>query len=366
MLFRIPLGWGVIITAFDTLLFLFLQYASIRLLEAVIGGFLMIVSGCFIVEMFFVDLDYTSMVEGFIPFFQAGSGEGSLSGYMVAAIGLLGAMVMPHNLFLHSALVKTRKVERSFPGIYEAMIYNVIECAMALGVSFVINFCVISVSSVVFYYSDSTGLDQAADLLEQTLGNASWVVFGVALLASGQSSTITGTYAGQFVMEGFLAWNIPMWKRNLITRSVTILPSLLVVLLVGSDGADALIVWSQVILSIQLPFALIPLIKMTGNRNVMGDTFRNSLFLQITGWIIGSAIVVANVTLIGFSFQDYLDLSTVAGQVCLGLEILVGLSYLIFLIYLATVPVGINSTPPFIMDDGENFERLAINFNPYE
>merc|ERR1712137_682285 len=338
MLFKIPLGWGVVITALDTLAFLLLQYASIRLLEAVIGGFLMIVSGCFIVEMFFVEVDVVGMLEGFIPFYGAGDGEGSLSGYAVAAIGLLGAVVMPHNLFLHSALVKTRKVERSYAGIYESMIYNVIECAMALGVSFVINFCIISISSAVFYYSDDTGLDQAADLLAQTLGNASWVIFGIALLASGQSSTITGTYAGQFVMEGFLAWNIAMWKRNLITRSVAIIPSLAVVLLVGQSGADALIVWSQVLLSIQLPFALIPLLKVTHNTNVMGETFRNSFFLQATGWIIGVIIISANIILIGFSFQDYLDLSNTLGQVLLGVGVLVGLTYLGFLIYLSFAP----------------------------
>jgi len=156
--------------------------------------------------------------------------------------------------------------------------------------------------------------------------------------------------------------NIAMWKRNLITRSVTILPSLLVVLLVGTNGADALIVWSQVILSIQLPFALIPLLKMTGNSNVMGETFRNSRLLQACGWIIGGMIIVANVTLIGFSFQEYLDISTVAGRVFLGVEIVVGLCYLVFLIYLATVPVGNNSTPPLIFGEEESsFERLAIN-----
>ena len=362
MLFKIPLGWGVVITALDTLAFLLLQYASIRLLEAVIGGFLMIVSGCFIVEMFFVDLDVWGMLEGFIPFFEVDSGEGSVGGYAVAAVGLLGAVVMPHNLFLHSALVKTRKVERSLHGIYEAMIYNVIECALALLVSFVINFCIISISSSVFYYSDDTGLDQAADLLAQTLGNASWVIFGIALLASGQSSTITGTYAGQFVMEGFLAWNIAMWKRNLITRSVAIIPSLAVVLLVGQSGADALIVWSQVLLSIQLPFALIPLLKMTYNTNIMGDTFRNSVLLQAVGWAIGVLIIIANITLIGFSFQEYLDLSTVSGQILLGIEIVVGLCYAVFLIYLGFVPVGTKSTPPIFAVPEEALES-AVDFD---
>merc|ERR1712137_1528144 len=333
MLFKIPLGWGVVITALDTLAFLLLQYASIRLLEAVIGGFLMIVSGCFIVEMFFVDLDVWGMLEGFIPLFEVDSGEGSVGGYAVAAVGLLGAVVMPHNLFLHSALVKTRKVERSYAGIYESMIYNVIECAMALGVSFVINFCIISISSAVFYYSDDTGLDQAADLLAQTLGNAPWVIFGIA-----------------------------MWKRNLITRSVAIIPSLAVVLLVGQSGADALIVWSQVLLSIQLPFALIPLLKMTYNTNIMGDTFRNSVLLQAVGWAIGVLIIIANITLIGFSFQEYLDLSTVSGQILLGIEIVVGLCYAVFLIYLGFVPVGTKSTPPIFAVPEEALES-AVDFD---
>jgi NRAMP (natural resistance-associated macrophage protein)-like metal ion transporter len=200
LLLGIPLFWGVIITAFDTLLFLLLQYASIRLLEMVIGGFLMVVSGCFIIEMFFVTLNPLDMIEGFVPFLHVTEGEFGLGGYATAAIGLLGAVVMPHNLFLHSALVKTRDVERSILGIKEAMIYNIVECALALFVSFVINFCIISVSASQFYPSDTAGLDQAADLLS-ALGPAAPIIFGIALLASGQSSTITGTYAGQFVME---------------------------------------------------------------------------------------------------------------------------------------------------------------------
>ena len=170
LLFGIPLVWGVILTAFDTLAFLMLQYASIRILEAIIGLFLAIVGLCFIIELAFTEFSVIGMVEGFIPFYGVTSGQGSLGGYATAAIGLLGAVVMPHNLFLYSALVKTRKIERSSAGIKEALNYNFIECGIALFMSFIINFSIISVAAATFYYNPDAGLNQAPSLLSQFLG----------------------------------------------------------------------------------------------------------------------------------------------------------------------------------------------------
>ena len=170
LLFGIPLVWGVLLTALDTLAFLMLQYASIRILEAIIGFFLLLVSLCFIIELAWTDYSVIRMVEGFIPFYGVTSGKGSFGGYAAAAIGLLGAVVMPHNLFLHSSLVKTRKVERSKPGISEALVYNCIECAFALFISFIINFSIISVSAAIFYYNPDAGLNEAPDLLSNVLG----------------------------------------------------------------------------------------------------------------------------------------------------------------------------------------------------
>eukprot|EP01095_Lingulamoeba_sp_RSL-Kostka_P007419 TRINITY_DN2361_c0_g1_i1.p1 TRINITY_DN2361_c0_g1~~TRINITY_DN2361_c0_g1_i1.p1 ORF type:complete len:533 (+),score=155.36 TRINITY_DN2361_c0_g1_i1:85-1683(+) len=377
LLIGIPLWLGVLITSADTLLLLMLQYFSIRILEIFIGLLLFAVSFCFVIELGYSGIDWGEMFLGFIPFVnspfydQNSRDEGQTSSnYILAAVGIMGAVVMPHNLFLHSALVQTREVKRTDKAIKKANLYNALESVIALGISFFINFAIIAVAAKVFYGIPESslpdgqppGLNNAPELLENLLGEASKYVFGVALLCSGQSSTITGTYAGQFVMEGFLDIKISMWLRNLITRSVAIVPSLLVAIIAGASGADRLIILSQVVLSIQLPFALIPLVKLTNSRPISGD-FVNNRVIQITGWIISIIVIIANLLLVVFTAIPYFD-DLHHWYVVAGLIILIGASivYFIFLGYLFYIPINTYREPVEGKEDiDDDTQRSLIN-----
>uniref|UniRef100_A0A0R0H920 Uncharacterized protein n=1 Tax=Glycine max TaxID=3847 RepID=A0A0R0H920_SOYBN len=263
MLFNIPVWIGVLLTGLSTLMLLALQQYG----------------GLFEPEL-------------------KGSGATGL------AISLLGAMVMPHNLFLHSALVLSRKIPRSVQGIREACRFYMIESAFALMVAFLINVCVISVSGAVCNSSNLNAEDQmscqdldlnkASFLLRNVLGKWSSKLFGIALFASGQSSTITGTYAGQYVMQGFLDLRLEPWIRNMLTRCLAIVPSLIVAVIGGSAGAGKLIIVASMILSFELPFALVPLLKFTSSKTKMG-THVNSTMISAVTWIIGTLLMAINI-----------------------------------------------------------------------
>ncbi|XP_030967776.1 metal transporter Nramp6-like isoform X2 [Quercus lobata] len=297
MLFSIPVWCGVLLTGLSTLVLLALQQYGVRKLEFLIAFLVLTIAACFFVELGYAKPDATEVVNGlFVPNLKGNGATG-------LAISLLGAMVMPHNLFLHSALVLSRKIPQSVQGIKACRFY-LIESAFALMVAFLINISVISVSGAVCNSSHLSAEDQnscvnldlnkASFLLENVLGSWSSKLFAIALLASGQSSTITGTYAGQYVMQGFLDLRLQPWIRNLLTRSLAIVPSLIVALIGGSAGAGKLIIIASMILSFELPFALIPLLKFTSSKTKMGE-HANSTLIAVATWIIGSLIMTINI-----------------------------------------------------------------------
>ncbi|KAK2973152.1 hypothetical protein RJ640_021365 [Escallonia rubra] len=298
MLFNIPVWCGVLLTGLSTLVLLALQQYGVRKLEFFIAFLVLTIAACFLLELGYAKPNASEVLYGlFVPQLKG-------SGATLLAISLLGAMVMPHNLFLHSALVLSRKIPRSVSGIKEACRFYLIESGIALVVAFLINVSVISVSGTVCNTSNlnpddqkscqNLDLNKASFLLKNVLGSWSSKLFAIALLASGQSSTITGTYAGQYVMQGFLDLRLKPWLRNFLTRCLAIVPSLIVALIGGSAGAGKLIIIASMILSFELPFALIPLLKFTSSKTKMG-AYANSVTISTITWIIGSLIMGINI-----------------------------------------------------------------------
>ncbi|KAM5578560.1 metal transporter Nramp6 [Rosa sericea] len=298
MLFNIPIWIGVLLTGLSTLMLLALQQYGVRKLEFFIAFLVLTIAGCFFAELGYAKPAATEVLDGlFIPQLKGNGATG-------LAISLLGAMVMPHNLFLHSALVLSRKIPRSVRGIKEACRFYMVESGFALTVAFLINVSVISVSGAVCNSSSLSAEDQkncqdldlnkASFLLRNVLGSWSSKLFAVALLASGQSSTITGTYAGQYVMQGFLDLRLRPWIRNFLTRCLAIVPSLIVAVIGGPAGAGKLIIIASMILSFELPFALIPLLKFTSSKTKMG-AYANSTVISAITWIIGSLLMAINI-----------------------------------------------------------------------
>ncbi|XP_048140443.1 metal transporter Nramp6-like isoform X2 [Rhodamnia argentea] len=298
MLFKIPVWCGVLLTGLSTLMLLALQQYGVRKLEFLIAFLVFTIAACFFGELGYAKPVASEVLDGlFVPQLKGNGATG-------LAISLLGAMVMPHNLFLHSALVLSRKIPRSVRGIKEACRFYIIESAFALMVAFLINISVISVSGAVCNSTSLSPQDQASCqnldlneasfLLRNVLGSWSSKLFAIALLASGQSSTITGTYAGQYVMQGFLDLRLTPWVRNFLTRCLAIIPSLIVALIGGSAGAGKLIIIASMILSFELPFALVPLLKFTSSKTKMGP-YANSTAVAAVTWMIGSLIMGINI-----------------------------------------------------------------------
>jgi manganese transport protein len=292
LLFGIPLVYGVLLTALDTFLVLWLTRYGIRLVEAIIIVIIMIVTGCFLVELGFAGPSITEMASGLIPRLNGAS--------LYLAISILGATVMPHNLYLHSALVQTRKVGRGVEEQREACKFNLVDSVIALNVALIVNAAILVLAAAVFFKSGTlvNEIEQAHELLTPLLGTTlASALFAIALLASGQSSTLTGTYAGQIVMEGFLNLRLRPWLRRLITRSLAIIPAVITVSNSGEAGTYQLLILSQVILSLQLPFAVLPLIRFTGDRGRMGE-FANKLWVNISAWIVAAVILGLNFWLV--------------------------------------------------------------------
>ncbi|XP_038993335.1 metal transporter Nramp6-like isoform X1 [Hibiscus syriacus] len=305
MLFNIPVWIGVLLTGLSTLVLLALQQYGVRKLEFFIAFLVLTIAGCFFAELNYAKPVASEVLNGlFVPQLRGNGATG-------LAISLLGAMVMPHNLFLHSALVLSRKIPRSVRGIKEACRFYMIESGFALMVAFLINISVISVSGAVCnstnlnqedkHSCEDLDLNKASFLLRNVLGSWSSKLFAVALLASGQSSTITGTYAGQYVMQGFLDLRLTPWIRNMLTRCLAIVPSLIVAVIGGSAGAGQLIIIASMILSFELPFALIPLLKFTSSKTKM-EAHVNSIAVSAITWIIGSLIMGINIYYLMTSF----------------------------------------------------------------
>ena len=302
LLFHIPLQWAIIITAFDVLLLLALQGLGMRMLEAVVTVFVATIGVCYGIEIFLlpqIQPDFLEMGRAMIhPSFRQ-------SGMLVVAIGMIGATVMPHNLFLHSALVQSRKLQRDESSIRTAIRFNTIDSAVALTIAFLINAAILVLAAMVFFGKDSVMVAGGAvvkfgpesdwiriahltlaPLLGTTLAST---LFAVALLASGQSSTITGTLAGQVVMEGFMRWRIRPWIRRMISRTIAIVPAVWIVSIRGTGSVTDLVNLSQVILCLILPLAMFPLLHFTSSRRRMGR-WVNGWFLLILGW--GSVLLI--------------------------------------------------------------------------
>jgi len=293
LLFKLPLIWGISITIFDTILLLFLLNKGMRAMESFIVSMVFIVGLSFLAEMVIVEPSLKEIAKGFEPSVLGGDA-------LYIAIGIIGATVMPHNLYLHSSLVQTRKIERTNKGIKEALKFNLIDTTVALNLAFFVNAAILILAAAAFY---KNGLHEVAEiqdahkLLSNIFGNIAPTLFAIALIAAGQSSTVTGTLAGQIVMEGHINLRIQPWLRRLITRLLAIIPAFFTILHYGDDALGGLLVLSQVVLSLQLGFAIIPLIHFTSDKKLMKD-FAIKPWVKVLAWTSAIVIIALNVKLV--------------------------------------------------------------------
>ncbi len=301
LLFGIPLTWGVAITVVDVFLILFLQAKGFRIIESIVAGLIAIILGCFAYEIILSKPDLFPILSGLLPQKEIVTNPSML----YIAIGILGATVMPHNLYLHSSIVQTRNYERNDEGKKEAIKFATIDSTVSLFLAFFINAAILIVAAATFHTTgnkDVADIHDAYKMLTPILGTTfASVFFAIALLASGQNSTLTGTLAGQIVMEGFLNIRLKPWLRRLITRLIAVIPALIVTILYGEKGTTNLLVLSQVILSMQLSFAVVPLVMFTNSKLKMGQ-FVNKPWLKTLVWIIALIIIVLNLYLL---FQTF-------------------------------------------------------------
>ncbi len=301
LLFGIPLTWGVVITVVDVFIILFLQAKGFRIIESIVGGLIFIILGCFIYELIVSKPEIFPILNGLVPQKEVVTNPHML----YIAIGILGATVMPHNLYLHSSIVQTRNYPRTTEGKKEAIKFATIDSSFSLMLAFFINASILILSAATFHTSGHHGvadIHDAYQLLTPLLGTTfASIFFGVALLASGQNSTLTGTLAGQIVMEGFLNIRLKPWVRRLITRLIAVIPALIVAILYGERGTSQLLVFSQIILSMQLSFAVIPLVMFTNSKLKMGG-FANKPWLKTLVIIISGIILVLNLYLLYLTF----------------------------------------------------------------
>ncbi|MDQ6655460.1 MAG: Nramp family divalent metal transporter [Verrucomicrobiota bacterium] len=304
LLFGIPLVVGVCITALDVLLVLFLQNRGFRSIEALVVTLIGVIGGCFAWELIVSRPDIVGIAKGFIPTTEIVTNPGML----FIAIGILGATVMPHNLYLHSSIVQTRRYELTAPGKREAIKFATIESTLALMFALFINAAILIVSAATFYTrgrNDVAEIQDAYKLLTPMLGvTGASTLFALALLASGQNSTLTGTLAGQIVMEGFLNIRMRPWLRRLITRGIAIVPAVIVAAIYGEKGTTDLLVLSQVILSLQLSFAVFPLVMFTSDKLKMGE-FANGTTMKCVAWAIAAVIALLNAWLLVQTVRDW-------------------------------------------------------------
>lgn len=331
LLTGLPLVWGVSITVLDTFLLLYLQKSGMRKMEAFIITLVAIVAISFLIEIIFAKPPLLEMARGFIP--SALTNESLYIG-----IGIIGATVMPHNLYLHSALVQTRKIERTDEGIKQAIKFNRIDTTIALNLAFFVNAAILVLAATVFFKSGNSQvaeIKEAHRLLPGFLGNLAPKIFAIALIAAGQSSTITGTLAGQIIMEGYLSLRINPWLRRLVTRLIAIIPALIVIVIYGEENVDPLLVLSQVILSLQLGFAIIPLIHFVSDKKTMGN-FVISPATKITAWIIAAILVFLNLKMLINEASGVYQANALFPKVIVSI---IGLLFLILLVYILIYPV---------------------------
>jgi manganese transport protein len=314
LLFGLHPLWGLLLTAFDTFLFLAIQRLGIRKMEAFILVLVATIGVCFLYEIVLAQPDWKAVAGGFLPPLSSSAPwVFSSDKALYVAIGILGATVMPHNLYLHSALVQTRRIHGSATGRRQACRFNLLDSAIALNAAFLVNAAILILAAATFHQHPELwrGLDQiqlqdAQELLHRVLGKVAPIAFAIALLASGQSSTITGTLAGQVVMEGFVHLRIRPWVRRLLTRLLAIGPALAAIALVGEKSMMDLLVLSQVVLSLQLPFAVVPLVQLTSDRRRMGE-FVNPVWVQGLGWVTAAVIILLNGYLVSSQIGEWVS-----------------------------------------------------------
>ncbi|KKE78484.1 divalent metal cation transporter [Bacilli bacterium] len=298
LLFGIPLTVGILITTLDVLLLLLLQKKGFRIIESIVIVLMVTIFGVFVFEVIASKPVIADLLEGYIPSKEIVTNPGML----FIALGILGATVMPHNLYLHSSIVQTRQYKRDDNGKKEAIKFSVMDSTFSLTVAFLINSAILILGASAFHGlgSQVSEIEEAYKLLSPTIGvGIASTLFAVALLASGQNSTITGTLSGQIVMEGFIHLRISPWLRRIITRLIAVIPAFIVTWIAGSRGTADLLLWSQVILSLQLPFAIVPLVLFTNSKEKMG-IFANSNWVKVLAWIITGVIIVLNIFLVGY------------------------------------------------------------------
>ena len=334
LLFHIPLLVGVSITVLDTILLLILSRYGMRKMEAFILALISIIGLAFIAELFFSKPEGVALIKGFIPTIPNHSA-------LYIAIGIIGATVMPHNLYLHSSLVQTRKIDRSNAGIKDAIKFNFIDTFIALNLALFVNAAILILAAAAFFttgHNEVSEIQDAYKLLNDILGNNfAPLLFAIALIAAGQSSTLTGTLSGQIVMEGYLNLRIQPWLRRIITRLIAIVPALIVIHIYGEGATGELLILSQVLLSLQLGFAIIPLIHLTSNKKKMGQ-FANSIPVKIAAWSIAIIIIVLNANLVMEIVAGWINNSknpTILYFTVVPLVIISG----VFLFYIAFSPV---------------------------
>ncbi len=330
LLTGLPLIWGVSITVLDTFLLFYLQRLGMRKMEAFIIGLVAIIGMSFLIEIFLAKPAMGELVKGFVPTFPT-------SEALYIAIGIIGATVMPHNLYLHSALVQTRKIASTTQAIKQALKFNLIDSTIALNAAFFVNAAILVLAATVFYKTGNTDvaeLKEAHRLLAPLLGTKiAPILFAVALIAAGQSSTITGTLAGQIVMEGYLNLRINPLVRRLITRLLAIVPAVIIILISGEDKVDSLLVFSQVILSLQLGFAIIPLIHFVSDKTTMG-VFAIRWHVKAIAWLIASILIYLNSRMVADQIKHAFENQIHIGWVIL---IIVAVAFFIVLFILMTV-----------------------------
>lgn len=298
LLLGCPLSIGILITALDTLIVLGLKGRGFRMVEAIILGLLLTIGLCFIAEIWIIQPYWPNVMQGFIPALDRLADQNAL--YL--AIGIIGATVMPHNIYLHSSIVQTRQVAQNDASVQNALKMNTFDTIASLSFAFVINAAILILAASAFHGTGHTGvhdIEQAHALLTPIAGTGlAPILFALALLAAGQSSTFTGTIAGQVILEGYLNIKIPCWQRRLISRALALVPALLGIFIFGDSATGDLLVMSQVVLGLQLPFTVFPLIRFCANRGLMGR-FRIGLFAQIIAWFMFALLAACNLWLVG-------------------------------------------------------------------
>ena len=340
LLFHLPLIWGVCLTITDTVLMLFLMNKGMRKLEAFIIAMISIIGFSYLIEMFIVKPDILEIAKGFMPnnLFK----NDAISQQMLyISIGIIGATVMPHNLYLHSALVQTRQINRTPAGIKSAIKFNLFDTAIALNLAFFVNAAILILAASAFFkngFFHVAEIQDAYRLLAHIFGSVAPIMFAIALIASGQSSTVTGTLAGQIIMEGHINLRIEPWLRRLLTRVLAIVPAILTILYFGENGLGNLIILSQVVLSLQLGFAVIPLIHFTSNRKRMGE-FAISTKVKVLAWACAILIIGLNGKLVieqlGLWINQYPN--SLIWMYCLVIPIIIGVSVLLIYVFLRPI-----------------------------